>query len=53
MAKEITRRDFLKGMAAGAVGVASMGVLSACNYTLGDSKNLGKPKAAAVSAKPA
>ena len=52
MAKEITRRDFLKGMAAGAVGVASMGVLSACNYTLGDSKNLGKPKAAAVSAKP-
>ena len=48
MAKEITRRDFLKGMAAGAVGIASAGVLSACNYTLGDSKNLGKPKASAA-----
>mgnify|MGYP002857571121 CR=1 FL=1 len=33
MAKnDITRRDFIKGMAAGAVGVASMGVLSGCDY---------------------
>ncbi len=48
--KEISRRDFLKGMAAGTVGVAAAGVLSACNYTLGDSKNLGKPKAAAPAA---
>ena len=30
--KEISRRDFIKGMAAGAVGVASMGVLTGCDY---------------------
>ncbi|MBO5543377.1 MAG: FAD-binding protein [Oscillospiraceae bacterium] len=30
--KDISRRDFIKGMAAGAVGVASMGVLSGCDY---------------------
>ena len=36
--KEITRRDFIKGMAAGGVAVASMGVLSGCNYTLGDAR---------------
>lgn len=28
--KEITRRDFLKGTAAGAAGLAAMGILSAC-----------------------
>lgn len=28
--KELSRRDFLKGMAAGAVGMATMGVLSGC-----------------------
>ena len=28
--KEISRRDFIKGMAAGAMGVAAMGVLGAC-----------------------
>ena len=46
--KEISRRDFIKGLAAAGVGVASAGVLSGCNYTLGDSKNMGKPAAAAV-----
>ena len=51
--KEISRRDFIKGMAAGTVGVAAAGVLSACNYTLGDSRNLGKPKASAAAATPA
>lgn len=30
MKKEISRRDFLKGSAAGVVGLASMGLLSAC-----------------------
>lgn len=29
--KEISRRDFIKGVAAGALGVATMGVLSACD----------------------
>lgn len=28
--KEVTRRDFIKGAAAGAMGIASIGVLSAC-----------------------
>ena len=28
--KEISRRDFIKGMAAGAMGVAAMGVLGGC-----------------------
>ena len=51
--KEISRRDFIKGMAAGAVGVASMGVLSGCgNYTLGDARALGKPAAKAAAAVP-
>ena len=27
MAKELSRRDFLKGMAAGAMGIAAAGVL--------------------------
>ena len=30
--KEISRRDFLKGMAAGAVGVAAAGVLGAAPF---------------------
>ena len=38
--KELTRRDFLKGMAAGGVAVASMGMLSACDYSLGDARAL-------------
>lgn len=29
--KEISRRDFIKGMAAGAAGIAAMGVLSGCS----------------------
>ena len=29
--KEISRRDFIKGMAAGAAGIATMGVLSGCS----------------------
>ena len=39
MAKpEITRRDFIKGIAAGAVSVATLGVLQGCEYSLQDSK---------------
>ena len=29
--KEISRRDFIKGMAVGAAGIATMGVLSGCS----------------------
>ena len=37
--KELTRRDFLKGLAAGAVGVAATSVLPGCgDYVLQDSK---------------
>ena len=37
--KEISRRDFIKGVAAGAVGVAAMGVLPGCgDYVLQNSK---------------
>ena len=28
--KEISRRDFIKGLAAGAAGVATLGILEAC-----------------------
>lgn len=44
-AKKISRRDFLKGMAAGAVGVASVGLFSACSATQSgaDSPNSGAP----------
>ncbi len=39
MAKpEITRREFIKGIAAGAVSVATLGVLQGCEYSLQDSK---------------
>jgi len=33
MAKNVTRREFLKGMAAGAVSMAGLGVLAACGTT--------------------
>ena len=46
MAKnELSRRQFIKGMAAGAVGVASMGVLTGCDYRF-----LGVPDPAEVEA---
>lgn len=49
--KEISRRDFIKGMAAGAVGVATMGVLSGCGeYVLQDSKAAEKAAAAMAAA---
>ena len=53
--REISRRDFLKGMAAGAVGVASAGVLSGCDYRfLGTpDPDLEAKKAAANAAKDA
>ena len=53
MAKqEITRREFLKGMAAGAVGVATMGVLSGCgDYVLQNSKAAEEAAAAAAAAR--
>ena len=35
---EITRREFIKGIAAGAVSVATLGVLQGCEYSLQDSK---------------
>ena len=39
MAKpEITRREFIKGIAAGAVSVATLGVLQGCEYSLKDSQ---------------
>ena len=39
--KEISRREFIKGIAAGAVGVASMGVLTGCgDYVLRDYPNV-------------
>ena len=55
MAKqEITRREFLKGMAAGAVGVATMGVLSGCgDYVLQNSNAAAEAEAAAAAAKEA
>ncbi|MBR1455893.1 MAG: FAD-binding protein [Oscillospiraceae bacterium] len=47
MSKELSRRDFIKGMAAGAVGVASMGVLAGCgDYVLQDSNAAAKAAAA-------
>lgn len=52
--KEISRRDFIKGVAAGAVGVAAMGVLPGCgDYVLQNSKAAeaaAAEKAAAVAA---
>ncbi len=39
MAKpEITRREFIKGIAAGAVSLATLGVLEGCEYSLQNSK---------------
>ena len=49
--KEISRRDFIKGMAAGAVGVASMGVLTGCDYRfLGVEDPIAAEKAAQAAA---
>ena len=43
MAKpEITRREFIKGIAAGAVSLATLGILEGCEYSLQNSK---KPSA--------
>ena len=39
MAKpEITRREFIKGLAAGAASLATLGILQSCEYSLQDSK---------------
>ena len=52
--KEISRREFIKGIAAGAVGVASMGVLTGCgDYVLQDSKAAAEKAAAMAAAKEA
>ena len=49
--KEISRRDFIKGMVAGAVGVASMGVLTGCDYRfLGVEDPIAAEKAAQAAA---
>ncbi|MCD8334215.1 MAG: twin-arginine translocation signal domain-containing protein [Clostridiales bacterium] len=38
MAKNpISRRDFIKGMAAGAASVATLGILNACEYSTSNS----------------
>lgn len=39
MNRKISRRDFLQGAAASAVGVAAMGMLSACGNTSGSAAN--------------
>ena len=36
--KEISRRDFIKGIAAGAASVATLGVLQGCEYALNNKK---------------
>ena len=36
MRKEISRRDFMKGTAAGALGIAAAGVLGACQKEAGE-----------------
>ncbi|MBQ9687278.1 MAG: FAD-binding protein [Oscillospiraceae bacterium] len=49
--KELSRREFLKGMAAGAVGVAAVGVLPGCgDYVLQDSKAAAAAEEAKVAA---
>lgn len=47
---KITRRDFIKGVAASTVGLAAMGVLGACTGDSGDTK--GESTTAAVSTVP-
>ena len=46
--KELSRRDFLKGMAAGAVGMATMGVLSGCGESAAAPAAAEVPAAAAA-----
>ena len=56
MRKNVTRRDFLKGMAAGAAGIAAMGVLGACGSSSSSApsgSSSGSSSSAAPADKPA
>ena len=48
MKKELLRRDFLKGAAVGAMGVATLGIVGACASTASDGKSDATPNAEAA-----
>ncbi|MCD7757190.1 MAG: FAD-binding protein, partial [Clostridiales bacterium] len=49
----ISRRDFIKGIAAGAVSVATVGILQACEYSTSGTTNTAASSAASSGAAPA